>query len=75
MGSSTLTVSHPRVCPPSLPQMVQYEVTRKELMDKQQRKIDELERRAKALEKQKAENEAAWIEKQREFELTKVTVI
>jgi len=55
-----------------LQQMVQYEVTRKELMDKQQRKIDELERRAKALEKQKAENEAAWIEKQREFELTKL---
>ena len=52
--------------------MVQYEVNRKELLDKQQRKIDELERRAKALEKQKAENEAAWIEKQREFELVKV---
>ena len=52
--------------------MVQYEVTRKELLDKQQRKIDELERRAKVLEKQKAENEVAWIEKQREFELVKV---
>ena len=55
--------------------MVQYEVSRKELLDKQQRKIDELERRAKALEKQKAENEAAWIEKQREFELTKVCAL
>ena len=55
-------------------QMVQYEVTRKELLDKQQRKIDELERRAKVLEKQKAENEVAWIEKQREFELVKVCV-
>lgn len=53
-------------------QMVQHEVTRSELMAKQQAKIDELERRAQELLKQKAENEAAWITKQREIELQKV---
>jgi hypothetical protein len=52
--------------------MVQYEVTRKELLDKQQRKLDELERRAQDLARQKAENEVAWIERQRDVELQKV---
>lgn len=53
-------------------QLVQHEITRAELLDKQQRKIDELDRRAQDLLRQKAENEAAWITKQREIELQKL---
>ncbi len=63
-GGSFLTQSHLSRPPP--------QITRKELLDKQQRKIDELERRARELAKQKAENEAAWITKQRELELQKL---
>ena len=54
------------------PQMIQHELRRKELLDKQQRKIDELDRRAADMVKQKEENEAAWITKQREIELQKL---
>lgn len=41
-------------------------------MAKQQAKIDELERRAQELLKQKAVNEEAWITRQREIELQKL---
>lgn len=59
--------------PPALRlQLIQHEIRRKELLDKQQRKIDELERRAQDMVRQKEENEAAWITKQREIELQKL---
>lgn len=53
-------------------QMVQYEVTRKELLEKQQRKVDEMDKRAAELQRHKAENDAAWVKRQQEFELTKM---
>jgi hypothetical protein len=55
-----------------LQQMMQYEVTRKELLDKQQRKIDVMEARAQELLRQKAESEKLWTQKQHELELQKV---
>ena len=55
-----------------LQQMLMYEVTRKELLDKQQRKIDAMEARAAELARQKAENEKLWTQKQHELELQKV---
>lgn len=55
-----------------LMQMIQHEIRRKELLDKQQRKIDELERRAQEMIRHKEENEAAWMTKQREIELQKL---
>jgi len=45
--------------------MVQYEVTRKQLLDKQQRKIDAMELRAVELRRQKEAKERAWAEAQR----------
>jgi hypothetical protein len=52
--------------------MLQYEITRKQLLEKQQKKIDALEARAAELRKQKAEHEKAWAAAQRERELQKV---
>lgn len=54
-----------------LQQMIQYEIQRKELLDKQQKKIDAMERRAAELARQKAEHEAEWATQQRERELMK----
>ena len=51
--------------------MVQYEITRKELLDRQQKKVDEMEHRAAELVRQKAENDAQWMAKQRDIELQK----
>ena len=53
-------------------QMLQYEVTRKQLLDKQQQKIDAMEERAAELRAQKAEREKSWAVAQRERELQKV---
>lgn len=55
-----------------LSQMLQYEITRKQLLEKQQKKIDALEARAGELQKQKVEHEKAWASAQRERELQKV---
>lgn len=52
-------------------QMVQHEVARKELLDKQQRRVDEMEKRAEDLQRQKQENETQRMAKQREIELQK----
>jgi TolA-binding protein len=52
--------------------MLQYEVTRKQLLDKQQQKIDAMEARAAELRGQKAEREKQWAAAQRERELQKV---
>jgi hypothetical protein len=54
--------------------MLQYEITRKQLLEKQQKKIDALEARAAELRKQKAEHEKAWAAAQRERELQKVNM-
>lgn len=53
-------------------QMLQYEITRKHLLEKQQKKIEALEARAAELKKQKVEHEKAWAAAQRERELQKV---
>jgi hypothetical protein len=53
-------------------QMMEHEVKRAGLLAKQQRKVDELERRARELERVKKENDVAWIEKQRELEIQKM---
>ncbi|KAF8064553.1 AVT1D [Scenedesmus sp. PABB004] len=53
-------------------QMLQYEITRKALLEKQQKKIDALEARAAELQRQKAEHEKAWAAAQRERELQKL---
>ena len=53
-------------------QMLQYEVARKALLDKQTAKISVMEARAAELRKQKAEHERAWAAAQRERELAKV---
>mmetsp|Transcript_36136 Transcript_36136/g.80419 ORF Transcript_36136/g.80419 Transcript_36136/m.80419 type:complete len:530 (-) Transcript_36136:827-2416(-) len=55
-----------------LQQMVAYEISRKELLDKQQKKVDELDKRAQQLVRMKQENDAAWAARQREFELQKM---
>jgi hypothetical protein len=52
--------------------MLQYEITRKQLLEKQQKKIEALEARAAELQKQKVEHEKAWAAAQRERELQKV---
>jgi hypothetical protein len=52
--------------------MLQYEVTRKQLLDKQQRKIEAMEARAAELQRAKAEHERQWAAAQRERELAKV---
>ena len=52
--------------------MLQYEVTRKQLLDKQEKKIDAMEARAAELRRQKAEHERQWASAQRERELAKV---
>lgn len=52
--------------------MLQYEVTRKQLLDKQQTKIEAMEARAAELRRQKAEHERQWAAAQRERELAKV---
>jgi alpha-galactosidase/6-phospho-beta-glucosidase family protein len=52
--------------------MLQYEITRKQLLEKQQTKIQALEARAAELQKQKVEHEKAWAAAQRERELQKV---
>ncbi|KAG1662076.1 hypothetical protein FOA52_011551 [Chlamydomonas sp. UWO 241] len=54
-----------------LSQMVEHEVKRAELLAKQQKKIDEMEKRNQEQLRMKAENEKAWIDKQREIELQK----
>lgn len=54
-----------------LQQMIQFEVQRKELQEKQQKKVDEMERRAQELVRQKLESDVAWAARQREFELQK----
>lgn len=56
-------------------QMLQYEVTRKQLLDKQQTKIDAMEARAAELRRQKAEHEKQWAVAQRERELAKVCAV
>jgi hypothetical protein len=60
-----------RCCAPAS-QMLQYEITRKQLLEKQQKKIEALEARAAELQKQKVEHEKAWASAQRERELQKV---
>lgn len=52
--------------------MLQYEVTRKQLLDKQQKKIEAMEARAAELRRQKAEHGRQWAVAQRERELAKV---
>jgi hypothetical protein len=52
--------------------MLQYEVTRKALLDKQQKKIDAMEARAAELRQQKLEREKQWAVAQRARELQKV---
>eukprot|EP00798_Chlamydomonas_sp_ICE-L_P007903 gene7903-1115_t len=54
-----------------LQQMVQFEISRKELADKQAQKMAELEKRSKALTRQKLESEVAWQARQRDIELQK----
>lgn len=56
-------------------QMLQYEITRKQLLEKQQKKIEALEARADELQKQKVEHEKQWAAAQRERELQKVSLI
>ena len=51
--------------------MLQYEVTRKQLLDKQEKKIEAMEARAVELRAQKADHERAWAVAQRERELAK----
>lgn len=53
-------------------QMLQYEISRKQLLEKQQKKIEALEARAAELQRQKAEHEKAWATAQRERELQKL---
>lgn len=53
-------------------QMLQYEIARKQLLEKQQKKIDALEARAAELQRQKVEHEKAWASAQRERELQKL---
>eukprot|EP00879_Flechtneria_rotunda_P017625 GHRR01018475.1.p1 GENE.GHRR01018475.1~~GHRR01018475.1.p1 ORF type:complete len:368 (+),score=150.24 GHRR01018475.1:315-1418(+) len=53
-------------------QMLQYEITRKQLLEKQQKKIEALEARAAELQKQKLEHEKEWAGAQRERELQKL---
>ncbi|MEW5303604.1 MAG: hypothetical protein WDW36_006280 [Sanguina aurantia] len=55
-----------------LQQMLQYEVTRKGLLEKQQRKVEQMDRRAAELQRHKAGNDAAWAKRQQELELTKM---
>jgi hypothetical protein len=52
--------------------MLQYEVTRKQLLDKQQKKIEAMEARAAQLQRQKVEHEREWAAAVRERELAKV---
>jgi hypothetical protein len=52
--------------------MLQYEVTRKQLLDKQQVKIEAMEARAAELQRQKVEHERQWAVSVRERELAKV---
>ncbi|GFH30687.1 uncharacterized protein HaLaN_29581, partial [Haematococcus lacustris] len=52
---------------------VNHELSRKELAERQQRKVEELERRNQELQRQRLEQEAARSAKQREIELLKVT--
>lgn len=52
--------------------MLQYEITRKQLLEKQQNKIEALEARAAELAAQKVEAERSWAAAQRERELQKV---
>lgn len=52
--------------------MLQYEVTRKQLLDKQEKKIEAMEARAEELQRQKVEHERQWAAAQRERELAKV---
>ncbi|KAG2442802.1 hypothetical protein HXX76_002881 [Chlamydomonas incerta] len=53
-------------------QMLQHESQRKELLNKQQQKVDALEARAAELARQKAEHDREWLAKQRELELARV---
>ncbi|KAF5839744.1 hypothetical protein DUNSADRAFT_18746 [Dunaliella salina] len=55
-----------------LQQMVQYEITRKELLDKQQKRVEEQERRAMEQAQLKIQHEAARMAKQREIELQRM---
>jgi len=55
-----------------LQQMVQYEITRKELLEKQQKRVEEQERRAMEQARLKIQHEAARMAKQREIELQKM---
>ncbi len=54
-----------------LQQMVQHEATRKELLEKQQRKVEELEARTRELVRLRQEHELQRMQKQREIELQK----
>lgn len=54
-----------------LQQMIQYEAQKKEMFDKQQKKIESMERRAAELQRQKMENDLMWATQQRERELQK----
>jgi len=57
------------------PQMLQYEVTRKQLLDKQEKKIEAMEARAAELQRLKAEHEREWAVAVRERELAKVRAV
>ncbi len=46
-------------------QLMQYEVTRKQLLEKQQRKIEVMEERAEALRQARVEHEKQWAVDQR----------
>ncbi|EFJ52201.1 hypothetical protein VOLCADRAFT_87118 [Volvox carteri f. nagariensis] len=53
-------------------QMIAHEAARKELADKQQRKVDALEARAAEMARQKAEHDKEWMVRQRELELQRL---
>ncbi|GLI68915.1 hypothetical protein VaNZ11_013335 [Volvox africanus] len=53
-------------------QMIAHEAARKELADKQQRKVDALEARAAEMARQKAEHDREWMVRQRELELQRL---
>ncbi|PNH02193.1 hypothetical protein TSOC_011856, partial [Tetrabaena socialis] len=55
-----------------LAQIVSHEYQRKELADKQQRKVDALEARTAEMARQKAEHDREWLSKQRDIELARV---
>ena len=51
--------------------MVSYEIARKELLDKQQKRVEEMDRRTAELARLRQENEMARMKKQQEIEWQK----